>query len=312
MKKKFKEFDYYPSDKEVDNWIEEIWSEGNKIDFKVEPLVRDYTTHKAEFRHIKRCQYIKFSIKGMNDFYGYWQPAISYPAPLLIHVPGYGAEFSSHPNLVFEGYNVLHITPLGYVTPDTVNESLKQNGHWPVLPQTAISKAKEGYKQWFIECIVAIRWSQKQKEVLPNRISFFGTSQGGGCSLILGSIYKDRGVRCVAADVPFLTNFPLASTYDYPDGGSYNVAFSRIKELKDPSEGWYALGFIDTLSHARRLTVPVMLTSGGLDKLCPAETINTLFEKLPGTKLYFHIPEQTHEYTQQFMMIATSWFRLYA
>ena len=42
-------------------------------------------------------------------FYAYFQPVYSGgPAPLLLHVPGYGGELSMHPELVFDGFNVLH------------------------------------------------------------------------------------------------------------------------------------------------------------------------------------------------------------
>ena len=38
---------------------------------------------------------------------------------------------------------------------------------------------------WLINCALAIRWTQGRTEVIPGRISFFGTSQGGGGSLTL-------------------------------------------------------------------------------------------------------------------------------
>ena len=35
------------------------------------------------------------------DFYGYWQPALKSPAPLLINLPGYGGYMSLHPLCAF-------------------------------------------------------------------------------------------------------------------------------------------------------------------------------------------------------------------
>ncbi|MGL1891287.1 MAG: acetylxylan esterase [Spirochaetaceae bacterium] len=251
--------------------------------------------------------YVKFSPKGMEPFYGYWQPVLSGPAPLLFHVPGYGAEMSTHPELVAQGFNVLHVSPLGYATPDGPDETKKRNEAWPVLPDTVLSGARQGYKIWLVNCIMAINWAMKQREVIENRISFFGTSQGGGGSLLLGSIFKDRGLRCVAADVPFLTNYPMAN-----GRGAYSHATEGLDLLEDKAAGWKALGFVDTMTHVKRLTCPVLLTAGGKDTVCPPETIQSLYEKLPGTKSLTYFETLIHRYTREFIPLAGAWFRIYA
>ncbi len=123
----------------------------------------------------------------------------------------------------------------------------------------------------------------------------------------MGSLFKDRGVRCVAADLPFLTHFPMA------DGrGAYRHATDGLKEAAGEEAGWKALGFIDTLSHARRLRCPVLLTSGTKDEVCPPETIGALFQALPGTKSYTSFKNLAHSYSSEFIPLASAWFRLYA
>jgi cephalosporin-C deacetylase-like acetyl esterase len=156
---------------------------------------------------------------------------------------------------------------------------------------------------------MAIQWAQDREEVLPDRVSFFGTSQGGGASLLLGSLYQGRGVRCVAADLPWMPNFPLAKERMV---AWHQFIFSSIETMSNPEAGWYALGMIDPLSHARRLTVPVMLTAGSEDANCLPETIESLFDRLPATRTYCYLHGQGHDYTQQFIALAGAWFRLYA
>ena len=68
-------------------------------------------------------------------------------APLLVHTPGYSAEISTHPELVSLGYNVLHISPLGYATPNGPDETQKRDNTWPVLADTISSHGEKGYKQ---------------------------------------------------------------------------------------------------------------------------------------------------------------------
>jgi cephalosporin-C deacetylase-like acetyl esterase len=210
---------------------------------------------------------------------------------------------------VAQGYNVLHVNPLGYVTPSGADESKRDNDTWPVFYETYASRGERGYRQWLINCVLAIRWAQSQTAVLTDRVSFFGTSQGGGASLMLGSLYRDHGVRCVAGDVAWMTNFALCKELDVEWGRD---PFAAIAAMDNPADGWYALGLLDALSHARRLTIPVMLASGGADPTCPPEAIETVFARLPSTRMYCYLEGQGHAYTQEFVTLAGAWFRLYA
>ncbi|HZG56267.1 acetylxylan esterase [Paenibacillus sp.] len=298
---------HYPGAEEVDAWVESIFRLNDETPCKAE--VVQATGFRETFgtpQFGKHFRYVRFEPQGMEPFYAYWQPAHAGPAPLLVHVPGYGAEMSAHPELVAAGYNVLHINPLGYVTPDGPQSRLRTENDWPVLPDTIASAGQAGYRIWLANCVAAIEWAMKQPSVQPNRVSFFGTSQGGGGALLLGSMYRDRGARAVAADEPFLTHFPLADAR-----GAYRRAPIGL-ERTSPEAGWRGLGFVDTMNHARRLTLPVLLTAGEADDICPPETIQALFERLPGTRSLTMLSGEGHGYTSVFVPLASAWFRLYA
>ena len=299
--------EYYPSTDEVDQWVTSVWQAAEDAACRAEILDQQGFTHSLGIRHMPGFQYVRFEPAGMEPFYGYWQPALSGPAPLLVHVPGYGTEMSTHPELPAQGFSVLHVSPLGYATPDGADESKKRNGSWPVLPDTVLSGATEGYRVWLANCIQATLWAMSQPECASDRVSFFGSSQGGGGSLLLGSLFRDRGARSVCADVAYMTNFPLAHSI-----GSYAVSRQALEALGDEERGWRTLGLIDTMSHARRLTCPVLLTAGGVDTTCPPATIESLFQKLPGTRCYTYLEGVGHRYTTQFIPLATAWFRLHA
>lgn len=309
----FTEKMFYPSVIEVDQWLDDIWTDANRsfdTSFPIEILGNGFENSLC-IGHIKGLRYIKFYPEGRTPFYAYWQPAPNGPAPLLVHTPGYGAEMCIHPDLVMNGYNVIHINPLGYMTPAGADETKKIDGkYFRVLPDTVTSNAQIGYKQWLMDCVLAIRWAQTQGNVLPDRVSFFGSSQGGFGSLMLGSLFKNRGVCCVAADVPFGTDFLLASRMNRNSG--YDMAFDALKELDDPKKGWHAIGIIDLQSHVRRLNIPVLLTAGSDDVLCPPSTIESLFNHLPSTKLFYYLDKQVHDYTNQFITMCFAWFRMYA
>jgi cephalosporin-C deacetylase-like acetyl esterase len=303
----FPELAHYPSADEVDAWVASVWAAADGAPCHARVLDRQGFTHSFGVRHMPGFQYVKFEPEGMETFYGYWQPALSGPAPLLVHVPGYGTEMSAHPELAAQGFSVLHVSPLGFATPDGANEDRKRDGTWPVLPDTVLSDAGSGYRHWLANCIQATRWAMGQPASQPDRVSFFGSSQGGGGSLLLGSLFRDRGIRCVCADVAFLTNFPLAHRL-----GSYALSRQALKKLDDPERGWRALGLIDTLSHVHRLTFPVLLTAAGADTTCPPATIESLFGRLPATRCYAYRDGVGHRYTTQFIPLASAWFRLHA
>lgn len=304
----YTDFKDYPTPGEVDKWVESIWEMADSIKCDAEVLPENGFVFNLGIRHVKNeFRYVKFKPQGMDEFYGYWQPVMYGPAPLLIHTPGYGAEISTHPDLVALGYNVLHISPLGYATPHGPDESKQQDGTWPVLADTIISNAEKGYKQWLVNCILAIKWAMTQTEVIENRVSFFGTSQGGGCSILLGSIFKEKGVRCIAADVPFLTNLPVAKSQ-----GAITYDYEPLCSIDKIEGGWHALGFVDTISHAKRINCPIMLTAGGKDTLCPTQAIKSFSELLSGTCSYNYFENLEHRASREFIVLFSSWIRMYA
>jgi cephalosporin-C deacetylase-like acetyl esterase len=302
--------DFYPDKGERDRWISEILEDARKNADAAEFLPDNGFRNNFGTFHMGGNRLVKFSPAGRRPFYGIWQPALRGPAPLVVHLPGYGAELSVHPDVNAEGYNVLGLSPLGYWTPDGFDESLRdKNGAWPVLPDTMLSDGAAGYRDWLSDAAAAVMWAWSQPQVISGRVSFYGTSQGGGTALLLGSVFSGSGTRCVAADQPFLTNYPLAA-----NRGAYFLlapAFEPGSEI--PREKlWHGLGFCDTINHADRMNFPVLLTLGTTDDVCPPDTIESLYGKLPATKALYSIDGRCHGYNYEFIRLACAWFRLYA
>jgi cephalosporin-C deacetylase-like acetyl esterase len=305
----------YPTPSEVDAWCEGILRRADAARVTVKPVATSPYDFRLGVWHAQdQSRYVAFSSRSFPTFYGYWQTVPSGgPAPALIHLPGYGAEMSAHPELVAAGYNVLHVNPAGYATPTGPDERKRgADGNWPILPDTAVSGGKRGYATWLRDAVVAARWLQEQPQVQPERLGVFGTSQGGGTALLLASLLRERGVRAVAADQPFLTGFRLM--LEQEEKGAYALVFPAVEQLpaKQQAAAWRALGHIDTISHAHRLTMPTLLTAGGIDTTCPPPTIRALFAALPGTRSYTEIAEQGHGYNQYFVQLARAWFGSFA
>ena len=306
----YPEFEAYPDEDQVATWLAEIRQLASDTACQGDILADQSGRNSLGLYHMKDQGFVRFQAEGMDTFYGFWQPALAGPAPLLIHLPGYGAEVSLHPDLVARGYSVLHVNPLGYNTPAGPDTGKQKAGDWPVLPDTVHSGGERGYKIWLSQCLMAIAWAQRQEAVLADRLSFFGTSQGGGGALLLGSLLRGRGARCVAADVPFLTHFPAGIRAE--ESGAYQLAVQALARAEDPRAGWFGLGLVDVLSHAGRLELPVLLTACGKDRVCPPATVAALFERLPATRNYCYLAGVSHCYTRESVALAGSWFDLYA
>ena len=179
---------HYPTSAEVDAWCADLLKRSAARSVKVTVPEAEQYTYQLSVRHSTGNHYVAFGTSE-RTFYGYWQPASAGPAPVLFHVPGYGAEMSAHPELVTRGFNVLHINPLGYCTPTGASDPERR---WTVMPDTVTSKGEHGYVDWLSDAAVAVRWALAQPNVIPSRFGFFGSSQGGGTALILGSLVLRR------------------------------------------------------------------------------------------------------------------------
>lgn len=300
---------YYPSSSQVDAWANDILAKHalDEVDVKIldfSPITQCFGNNPNTLEN----KYIEFKYKNKDaKFFGYWQPSLNNPAPLLIHLPGYGSSITMHPQLSDWGYNILHISPLGYVEPDFVDKERELSpGIWPVLDKTARGEPG-GYEDWLLDVLTGIFWAKKQKEVLEDRVSIYGTSQGGGTALLTASILKDYGIRCVGADLPFLTNIPMSGL----EGSAYSIL--KNSYIIEPKElFWNRVGFIDTASHIHRLNIPVMLSAGGEDDTCPAETIIKLYEQLSCTKQITFLKDQIHTHSRSSMYLFGAWFKMFA
>lgn len=305
----------YPSQVEVEAyWREAILEVPESVEpeevvdrtQRVYPNACDY--------HIGGGVWLKFRGLDGKPFWCLWQKC---PRPgvrkALIHLPGYGTEVSTHPILVHSGYHVLHVNPRSYCGPEGFGnkEWREADGLARVIYLNLEDPKKYGYRLWFQDVLIAFRWLQNQPEV-DRKFGFYGSSQGGGTSLVLGSILSDEGVvGAVAADVPFLTNFPREFLKE-KRSVAYDIVFTRLPKDREKFEMcFHTLGFVDTVVHAPRMNYPVLLTAGELDEVCPYDSIHSLFERLPNTRAIVEFHGQAHAYTPNFLVLAKTWFDLY-
>ena len=92
-------FSYYPNREEIDQWAQNLYQKSLSI--SVEAVFRDDMPVTPSFGNNPNTLNNRFIAFKSTDhaFYGYWQPALKSPAPLLINLPGYGGYISNHPQI---------------------------------------------------------------------------------------------------------------------------------------------------------------------------------------------------------------------
>ncbi len=296
---------YYPTQEQIEQWISKLHRRAEQLPFEAEILKDKGWRNNYGAFHMRGNRIVQFKAGDMRPYYASFQPPFKAPAPLLVHLPGYGAEISVHPELVERGFNVLSVSPLGYWTPRGFDVKIKEGQpDWPVTMNT-LRGLPDGYDDWLTQAILAVKWALTQPQVMPDRLSFYGTSQGGSMAILLASIFAEHGVRCAAANQPYLCDVTTSL-----DGACHNISRDIFGEVGE--QAWHRVGYVDCVSHAYRCNFPTLVSAGTKDTVCLPHTAQTLFDSLPNTRSLTWLKDFGHGYNEPFIKLAASWFELFA
>lgn len=218
------------------------------------------------------------------------------PWPLIVTAPGYSG--SAHSVMLSEcqrGYAILQVYPRGQ------GESEKYFKLGGDKLSTGLDNPEGAYYRGaYSDVVRMIDYMLTRKDIDSSRIAMVGTSQGGGISLAVAAI--DKRVKAVVAHVPFLCNFRLAVT----------IPKSTVKTLLERSKyniesALRTLDYFDPFVLAPRLDIPILMSAGGKDTLCPAATIKSVYDRLPGRKSIEFYPDLPHTSCQSFYNLSWTW-----
>jgi cephalosporin-C deacetylase len=223
------------------------------------------------------------------------------PWPVIVSTPGYGGwQQSVMLGECQRGYAIVQIFPRGQ---GESAELWKFEGRdkltWRLdQPEGAY------YQGGYADVMRAIDYAVSRPDIDPNRVALLGTSQGGGFALAVGAL--DPRVKAVVAHVPFLCDFRLAA----------RTPNSMVKNLLDRAgsndeAALRTLDYFDPLQLAPKLRVPVLMSAGGKDEGCPAATIQSVYERLPGVKLLKNYPDLPHTTCLDFYNFTWPWLDIH-
>ena len=219
------------------------------------------------------------------------------PWPVIISTPGYGG--TQQAVMLSEcqrGYAILQIFPRGQGESETLwkVDGDKLTGHLEG-PETHY------YRGAYADVIRAIDYVEMRDDLDRTRIALVGTSQGGGISLAVAGL--DPRVKAVVSHVPFLCNFRLAART------TNSLVKNQLDEAKRNDESaLQTLDFFDPFQLASRLKVPVLMSAGGKDEICPEATIRSVFDRIPSRKKMLKTyPHLTHTSCVDFYNYTWAW-----
>ena len=223
------------------------------------------------------------------------------PWPVIVTVPGYGGvQQGVMLSECLRGYAILQVYPRS----QGESEALwKIDG--PDKLTWHIAKPEGAYYQGaYADVIRGIDYLVSREDIDPARIALVGTSQGGGMALAVAAI--DARVKVVVAHVPFLCDLRTAART--PNAMVKNVL---DKAGLNTEAALHTLDYFDPLQLAPDLRVPVLISAGGKDEVCPAATIRAVFDRLPGIKSLMYYPDLPHTSCAAFYEMTWPWLEVY-
>mgnify|MGYP006283618031 CR=1 FL=1 len=243
--------------------------------------------------------------------------------PAIQIMPGWGAEEPPQDRTA-EGYITLSVNPKSHGPSQKYFKTPIDHHLWNIdIPEDYY------YRAAFMDCIRGIDFLCSRPEVDAERIGVEGGSQGGAFALAMGGL--DQRVSCVAANVPYIVNFPdfsrvstLGSGYIYMKlaegphkGKRVSEKWNSVDQFNRKNQGTdkgarirKTLGYVDIANHVTNISVPTLVCVGRQDPVCPPingiVAINRISEDVP--KKLFIDKEAEHENSALMRKQQRSWF----
>ena len=148
------------------------------------------------------------------------------------------------------------------------------------------------YRRVYTDAVRAVEAVRAHPAVDGSRVAVTGGSQGGGISIAVAGLVPD--LAGVAADVPFLCDFPRATTLI--DSNPYGEIVRYLKAHRDHVElAFRTLAYFDGANLATRATAPALFSVALMDEICPPSTVYAAYNRYAGEKRIEEYPFNDHE-----------------
>ncbi|RJX25945.1 MAG: alpha/beta fold hydrolase [Acholeplasma sp.] len=237
------------------------------------PFDLNYTDHQP----LSGQGFSFLSIKHQTIHGTFWRSTQPSKQTWLVLFHGLGAHTNTEGYLSFvkdwlaQGYDVIGM--------DVRGQGGRTKNHLPAHPDGLYLTGYPQFDDYYYALIYmdSYRLIDICQMIEPkNHIIASGGSQGGALALFVGAMHPK--VDLILSDMP--SNTDISVLIHESDGG-----FKAFKSYS-PIESWL-YSEIDQLSFASMIKVPVLLSTGTLDTVCPSKTCEALYQKLQTKKAMF-------------------------
>ncbi|WP_328584382.1 acetylxylan esterase [Streptomyces sp. NBC_00370] len=205
----------------------------------------------------------------------------SEPLPAVVEFVGYGGGRGlPHTHLLWASAGFAHFVMDtrgqgaswgGGDTPDPVGSASAVPGY---LTRGIDDPRGFYYRRVFADAVRAVEAARSHPLVDASRTAAAGASQGGGITLAVGGLVPD--LLAIAPDVPFLCDFPRATTLT--DREPYREVGRYLKTFRGRTEHVArTLSYFDGVHFAARGRAPALFSVALEDQTCPPSTVFAAF-----------------------------------
>lgn len=215
--------------------------------------------------------------------------------PTIVFYHGYGGYRglpTTHLRWALQGFCVFAVDTRGQ------NGDTPDNAIYPAgsalgnMSRGILDPQRYFYRYAYADCVRAVDFVRSRPEVGPIIVS--GISQGGGLTLAVAALARDKGIVAAMPDIPYLCDFrrslELFTTGPYIELVNFWKAHPYHVETS-----YRTLSYFDGMNLAAWITCPTILSVGLLDTTCPASTCLAVYNHLAGEKEIKIYPYNGHD-----------------
>lgn len=220
--------------------------------------------------------------------------AAGQPLPCVVLYPGYSTDRGypeRHAKWLLAGCCVFAVDARGQggETGNGLTSGSGQARGW--MTQGLLDPEGGYYAALLLDAVRAVEAAAEMPEVDAARVASAGGSQGGGLALAAAAL--GRRVCAVAADIPNLCHLDYAVMHSTGSVSEVADYVSRHPERLD--EVLERLSYYDMMNLAYRIEVPVLMSVGWKDPVCPPETVYAAYNRLTVPKTIRDYPFLGHQ-----------------
>lgn len=274
--------------------LEAFWAEVLH-EVRTKPLNGKRAPIETELKGVEAWRVVYEGIDGTPVHGIYMVPALfGKPAyPCVVHYHGYtgskGVPEMFAPYLL-AGLAVFSIDVRGQ-SGDTGDLNPQQDGAAKGWVTKGITDPRTCYyKSIVTDALRAVDWVSEQPEADAQRIGVVGGSQGGGLALAVSAL-GDKAAFAVA-DIP---NMCYMDWCIFNSTGSIAEAAEYAARYPDRLDAVLkTLSYFDCMNLAERIRIPVMVSAGFKDTVCPPEAVYAAYNRITSLKQMETYPFNGH------------------